>query len=168
MINEKAASTPAPQGSEVKVPTVSPGQVNDPALDRKFSAKMKSKIEDAKEHMSIADRLTRRAKTQTIFVPFSDDLGEFEIELRLPTAAEQDRMVELDHLMKEGVNDEEKIKAATEEIYKTMAALAVDPALDYVFFKSGSFLGSDLGIMIKAVMQADQDRLKATVNFRKK
>lgn len=146
----------------------SPGQVDDPSLTQKLTAKVKAGIEDIKTNLSVAERLTRRAKKETVIIEFEDEIGKFGIEMRLPTAAEQDRMVELDKLMKAGDPSPELVEQATDEIYKTMSSLAIDPSLDYQFFKGGNFLGSDLGILIKSVMQADQDRIKQSANFRKK
>lgn len=145
-----------------------PGQKENPELSAKLQQKAQEKAEIQAEGLSIAQRLTRRAKSETIKIPFKDDLGEFFIEVRLPTSAEMDELLNFEKAVgaAQASKDPEAQAEAGAKLYKMLADLAVDPSLDEEFFKGGGFLASDLSQIIKEIFLEEEKRIKKVSSFR--
>lgn len=148
----------------------SPGQVEDPSLSQRFEEKHTEIMQSKADQMTVAERLTRRALTDTIRVPFSDDLGEFEIEIRMPPSRELDKFLELQKDIQNavGAGDQEKADTLTAALYSQMEGLTTDPSLTAEYFKDGDFLASDFGQIIKEIMMEEKERTVAASSFRQK
>lgn len=158
-----------PTGTDTPLPA-SPGQVFDPSLDGKVAAKHTEILESDAAHLSVAQRLTRRALKDTITIPLTDDLGEFEIEVRIPLTSELDKILGSQAAISTSVTagDQEATKAAQDQLFRALAEICVDPSLDYEFWKSGAFSVTDMGQILKEVAQEVNARAESTKSFRKK
>lgn len=144
-----------------------PGQIDNPDLSAKLQAKAQEKAQAQADGLTIAQRLTRRSRTETIFIPFTDDLGEFFVEVRLPTSAELDGLMQFEKTISAKKDDPGAVDAASELLYQQLADLTTDPSLDKEFFRSGGFLASDLSQIIKEIMLEEEKRITRVSSFRK-
>lgn len=161
--------TPSPEIENKALKTEGTGQIDKPELQARADNKVIQEAEQAAENLSIAQRLTRRAKQETIIIPFQDDIGTFDIEVRLPTAAEMDYINEIqERIAKAG---KENNRAAADEasllLYQKMEEITIDPSLTVEFFKSGNFISSDFGQIIKEILLEEQRRVSSIASFRK-
>lgn len=167
MSDTGAQGQPGPTG------TPGNGQIEDPELSARLAARTAQAALNTAQNLSTAQRLSRRAKHETLKIPFEDDLGTFEIEIRIPTSAELDELMKLQKkvgeagksLSPEGPAEVDRI---SEELYKKMEDLCTDPSLTAEFFKSGDFLGSDFGQIIKEIFIEEERRISNISSFRKK
>jgi hypothetical protein len=147
----------------------SPCQVENPDLNARFQARYGQILEAQADQLTVAQRLTRRALRDTIKIPFTDDLGTFEVEIRVPMSGELDQLMALRAEINgaEEAGDALRIEVASLELFSHMAALTTDPSMDLAFFQSGAFLGSDFGQIIKEILLEEQDRVTKAGSFRK-
>ena len=106
--------------------------------------------EDRARSLSIKERLKRRLISGYIDVPFNDDLGEFNIKLRLPSPAQRKRFIELTIETEKAIegNDEDELVALDGEMCEIIGSLCMDFDADYI--KSGEGFGVDI---IQKLMQ---------------
>lgn len=164
MTETGAQGQPGPTG------TPGNGQIEDPELNARLAARTAQNAQDRAEGLTTAQRLSRRAKSQTLNIPFEDDLGTFDLEIRIPTSAELDELMGLQKKVGEAskAQDPVEVDRISEELYKKMADLCTDPSLTAEFFKGGDFLGSDFGQIIKEIFIEEERRISNVSSFRKK
>lgn len=105
----------APENGQEIGPERSPGQIDNPEISARFQAKQAEKAAAQAESLSIAQRLSRRGQTETVKIPFNDDLGEFIVEVRLPTTAEMNELMKFDKMVTASKGNNEEIDAATDK-----------------------------------------------------
>lgn len=121
------------------------------------------RVEDL-EVLSVAQRLMRRAHSDTFFVPLDDGL---EIEVYVPTDSEVIELVKLQaDVFRVGTEMQAKgtdiasITSGFDVIADSYARLSillgklcVDPSLDCEFFVSGCISAADKGEIIKSILE---------------
>jgi len=129
-----------------------------------ISARVQEKTIESSEMQTLAQRLMRRAHSDTFFVPLDEGL---EIEVYIPTDSEVIELVKLQaDVFRVGTEMQAKgsdISAITTGVdviadsYARLAVLlgklCVDPSLDYEFFVSGCISASDKGEIIKSILE---------------
>ena len=113
--------------------------------------------------LTIADRLTRRAKAQTVELAMSDEDGEFKIIMRQPTRAEMEEM----QRMQELITQEDTYDEANDTLCGTLSDLCLDDSLDYEFWQNGNYSMSDLMDVVNKLFESIAVRVKAAQSFRK-
>ena len=117
---------------------------------------------DAAVAMSVADRLTRRAKVQTVQISLEDDLGEFIIEMQQPMRREMD---ELQKLQTQIQNEKTQVKA-NKSLCQILGKLSIDDSLDYEFWMTGAYNMNDLISIIQKLFESLVEQVKAAQSFR--
>jgi hypothetical protein len=123
----------------------------------------------------------RRLQSNTVKIPFKDDLGEFSIEARLLSPSEQtiigDHRIKLlmlrDELaksptdIKELQKMEKRSAELIEGLYKLVADVCVDKSLDFNYWKAGKGFNIDVSMqIINDVLIASQRTEADTAKFR--
>jgi hypothetical protein len=146
-------------------------QTDDQNLSRRMRNTINSKRKQEIADLSIAERLTLRAKELTIIIPFeSKSAGIINVEVRLPTLQEYDRISTFKPRFDEAIatGDTEAIRKINDEMYALMASICVDESLNEEFFRSGVMASNDFTQIIKeAVMEHDR-RNEDSRSFRDK
>lgn len=133
------------------------------------------------EVLSIRERLERRLKTRTIKVQFSDDLGDFDVEIRLMSPEEQRNLMKLYSDLSGYLKVQSPQKDSTEEaqklldrgtellnqIYELAGYLCVDKELDANYWKQGSGFNIDVPLqIIRAAISESQKVEEQARKFR--
>lgn len=123
-------------------------------------------------NLSVKERLMRSVKSNTVDVPFNDDLGGFTVKCRVPTWSEQEQLGRLKDLL-ENLKDplNPKYDESKECFFRLFAypnGICLDASLDMTFFKNGCF-GMDFPLkLITSVVNATHKSLTDVGSFRKK
>jgi hypothetical protein len=148
----------------------SPGQVDDPGLSVSFKERHQEILKADVTALTTAQRLTRRALKDVLKIPFEDDLGEFFIEVRMPTQAELDKIMktqaELNKANKAEGGDATRALELTKDLQELVADLCQDESITPEFFQSGDFQVCDFGQIIKEVMLETEKRAVDSRSFR--
>jgi hypothetical protein len=138
---------------------------------------------DLAAQMSVRERLMRRLKSNTVKIPFQDDLGEFNVEARLLSPDEQktigDYRIQLlkfrEELQKAPTDIKELIKLEkrgaelVQSIYELVADICIDKTLDFQYWKDGKGFNIDVPMrIINDVLIASQRTEADTAKFRPK
>jgi len=136
---------------------------DDPKIaGRKHERQVKQAVETA-AGLTIAERLTRRAKAQTTELALNDEGGEFIISMRQPTRAEMEELQRTrDELKTEGTQDE-----ANKRLSTMLGDLCTDTSLDYEFWMDGNYGMTDLIDIVDKLFESIVERVKAAQSFRK-
>lgn len=130
--------------------------------DRKQDRQEKKAAETA-AGLTIAERLTRRAKVQTVRLEMQDEDGDFAIVMQQPTRAEMDNLQKMQiAIQEEGTQDE-----ANEQLCTMLAHLCVAPSLDYAFWMTGNYSMTDLIAIVQKLFESLVVQVKAAQSFRK-
>ena len=135
---------------------------DDPKIaERKRGRQVKQAAENA-AGLTIAERLTRRAKEQTVELTLEDEGGEFGIEMRQPTRAEMETLQKTrDALKDEGTQNE-----ANKHLCTMLEDLCLDDSLDYQFWMAGDYDMIDLIDIVDRLFESLVVRVKAAQTFR--
>ena len=146
------------------------GQIDDPNLSLHIGEVMNRLKTENAENLTVAERLTLRAGNQRISIPFDDQEPSFSIEFRVPVTSEFDRFLQLKQelLVSAKKGSKKGQESATDELYRLLAGLSVDPSLDYEFFKSGLFVVSDFLYIVESLEDETLRRVGQAQSFRKK
>jgi hypothetical protein len=109
---------------------------------------------------TIADRLTNRAKTQTVDVSMQDDAGEFTIPMQVPSLGVTYDLTQFEEMMQD--------QKGRERMAALMTDLSVDPSMDYDFWLNGTIGLLDLRLLISGLTSASLERMNEAKSFRKK
>ena len=137
---------------------------DDPKIaERKRGRQVKQVAENA-AGLTIADRLTRRAKAQTVELSLKDEGGDFSISMRQPTRAEMEYLQKTrDEMTVESKQDE-----ANERLSTKLGDLCIDDSLDYDFWMAGNYDMIDLMDLVDKLFESLVERVKAAQSFRNK
>lgn len=135
---------------------------DDPAIDKRRKERLEKQAAQNAKGMTVADRLTRRAKQQITKVTLSDDLGEFIIELRQPTRKELDELLKFQR----EIQDPNKTEEASKELYGMLGKLCCDKSLDEQYWREGEYSLSDLMELINKLFEGFIERFKEVQSFR--
>ena len=139
------------------------GTQRDPEIAQRRNAVQVKKAVETAAGLTIAERLTRRAKAQTVELTLEDEGGAFGIEMRQPTRAEMDDLQKLQvAIQEEGSQDE-----ANERLCKMLEDLCLDESLDYRFWMAGDYDMIDMIDIINKLFESLVVRVKAAQTFRK-
>jgi hypothetical protein len=135
---------------------------DDPKIaERKRGRQVKKAAEDA-AGLTIAERLTRRAKAQTVELTLEDEGGEFGIEMRQPTRAEMDDLQKMRAaIQEEGTQDE-----ANERLCMILDDLCIDSSLDFEFWIAGNYDMIDMIDIVNKLFESLVVRVKEAQTFR--
>jgi hypothetical protein len=135
---------------------------DDPKIaERRRGRKVKQAAEDA-AGLTIAERLTRRSKAQTVELTLDDEGGEFGIEMRQPTRAEMDDLQK----MRAAIQEEGSQDEANERLCRTLEDLCLDESLDYQFWMAGDYDMIDMIDIVNKLFESLVVRVKAAQTFR--
>jgi hypothetical protein len=133
------------------------------------------------EGLSVRDRLMRRLQSNTVKIPFTDDLGQFEIEARLLSPDEQKTVggyrVQLLNFteelrnaptdLKEVIKLEKRGTELVQSIYRLVAEICVDKSLDLTYWRDGRGFNIDVPMrIINDVLIASQRTEADVAKFR--
>lgn len=138
---------------------------------------------DLATQLTVRDRLMRRLKSNTIQVPFKDDVGEFNIEVRMLSPEEQVEFLKyrrqlfqirremdnppttIDGIKELGERSDEVLKA----LYGMVAEICVDKRLDLEYWRSGRGFNADVPFaLLNGSLSFTRQSEVDTVNFRRK
>jgi hypothetical protein len=108
------------------------------SISQKRRQKKAEKAAEDAAGLTIAERLTRRAKEQTVSLKLSDHEGDFWITMRQPTRAEMD----------------------------ALQKLCLDGSLDYGFWMTGNYSMSDLIEIVQKLFESLVAQVNAAQSFR--
>lgn len=129
--------------------------------ERRQNRLMTKAAEDA-AGLTIAERLTRRAKAQTAELPMQDEDGDFSIIMRQPTRAEMEELQRL-HA---GIQDEAAQDGANERMCEVLGDLCIDDSLDMAFWQDGDYSMIDLFAVVQKLFEVLVEQVKAAQSFR--
>ncbi len=135
---------------------------DDLELTKRRKERLAKQTEENIAGLSIADRLTRRAKQQTTKVMLSDDMGEFIIELRLPTRKELDELLKFQR----EIQDPEKTEEASQHLYRMLGSLCCDESLNEQYWAQGEYNMGDLLDIINKLFSGFVERFQEVQKFR--
>ena len=136
--------------------------VEDPEIAKRKGKRIAKKAAEDAAGLTIADRLTRRAKAQTVSLDLKDDDGEFSIVMRQPTRAEMDELNRLQEAIKEESTQDE----ANDRLCIMLDQLCIDGSLDYQFWMDGNYSMGDLIAIVQKLFESLVERVKAAQSFR--
>ena len=131
---------------------------DDPEIGQRKTAR---KVKEAKEvsvGLTIADRLTNRAKEEVTNIPMHDQKGDFTIPMYLPTWGATCDLTQIETMMVD--------TKGRERMASLMAELSADPSLDYAFWLSGTIGIVDMRLIIEGLTTATTDRVREVKSFR--
>lgn len=137
-------------------------KINDQELTKRRDDHIAKDQADAVVAMSIADRLTRRAKAQTVDLSLSDVVGDFIITLRQPTRKEMDELQEL----QKDIQDKNMQLEANRTLCEMLDSLCIDDSLNYDFWMAGNYSVTDLIIIIQKLFESLVEQVKTAQSFR--
>ncbi len=135
---------------------------DDTAIAERRKERLAKQAADNVASMSIAERLTRRAKQQTTKVTMTDDLGEFIIELRQPTRKELDELLKF----QKDIQNPEKETEASEKLYAMLGSLCCDDSLNAEYWAQGNYSLNDLMDIINKLFSRFVERFHEVQKFR--
>ena len=135
---------------------------DDPEIGKRKTARKIKEAAETAAGLTIADRLTRRARTQTVELPYKDEDGEFSIVLRTPTRKELDMLLVIQtNLQKVDTQD-----AAGEKLCYMLDDLAIDSSLNYAYWKEGDYSMDDFIQIFAKIYTAIADQVQEVQTFR--
>lgn len=135
----------------------------DPELTERKEQRIVTEQVGAAVAMSVADRLTRRAKAQTVDLTLSDGVGDFIITMRQPTRREMDDLQKLQNDIQD-VNTQDE---ANKSLCGMLDSLCIDDSLNYDFWMSGNYSMNDLITLVQKLFESLVKQVKSAQSFRK-
>ena len=136
---------------------------NDPGIAKRRKTRQVKKAAETAAGFTIAERLTRRAKEQTVSLELSDHEGDFEIVMRQPTRAEMEELQKL----QVAIQDEAAQDDANDRLCYMLEALCIDDSLDYTFWMEGDYSMADMIEIVQKLFESLVERVRAAQSFRK-
>lgn len=140
------------------------GTPDDPDIQKRKTNRLQKQAMENAKGATIADRLTRHAATQMVNLTFTDNEGDFIIELRSPTRKELDKLLKLQNALQ----DTEKQEKSSIELYTLLDDLCQDPSLDFDFWNEGNYSMEDFIQVFTKLFQEYTDQVEEVENFRQK
>jgi len=137
---------------------------DDTGIAERRRARHVKKAADDAAGLTIAERLTRRARAQTVKLAREDEGGEFIIEMRRPMRAEMEELQKMQlAIQKEDTQDE-----ANERLCAVLGDLCLDESLTTSFWLEGNYSMSDLIEIVQKLFESLVEQVKAAQSFRNK
>jgi len=137
---------------------------DDPGIaERRRGRQVKQAAENA-VGLTIAERLTRRAKAKTVELPMNDEDGDFAIVMQQPTRVEMDDL----RVMQIAIQNESTQDAANDQLCVILESLCIDDSLDYEFWMAGNYDMIDLIDIVNKLFESLTTRVKEAQTFRNK
>lgn len=130
----------------------------DPALNKRRKARKDTEAKETAADLSIAERLTRASKTDSIIVHMNDEDGEFEIELREPLISER---VLVQRMLSGFGGQSEAQEQAEADLAELLATHSIDPSLDTAFWLRAEFTPTRLQNILMTLLGLSEDRIRA-------
>jgi len=108
---------------------------DDGGITERKQKRMETTVAETAAGLTIAERLTRRAKERTVSLELSDHEGDFEITMRQPTRAEMDGLQK----MQIAIQNESTQDEANDRLCVSLGDLCLDESLDYEFWMAGNY-----------------------------
>lgn len=141
---------------------MSPTYEDSPGIEERRQNRQAKEAEEQAIGLTIAERLTRRAKAQTVELVMQDEDGDFAITMRQPTRAEMEDMQKMQELiMQESTQDE-----ANDQLCATLSDLCIDDSLNYEFWRGGNYSMNDLMDIVNKLFESIVVRVKEARSFR--
>jgi len=137
-------------------------KVEDPKINERKKIRTSKKEVSVAVDMTIADRLTRRARQQTIRINMSDNLGDFDIEIQQPTRQQLDDLLkfQLD------IQNPDKQVEANKKLYAILGTICIDESLDSDYWEAGDYSVNDLIDIIDRLFETFLQRFRDVQSFR--
>lgn len=137
---------------------------DDPKIAERRRGRQAKQAAETVAGLTIAERLTRRAKAQTVDIGFSDDEGVFTLVMRQPTRAEMDDLQKMQIAIQvEGTQD-----AANESLCFMLGDLCIDDSLSPEYWMEGNYSMTDLIDIVNKLFESLVERVKSAQTFRNK
>ena len=161
--------------------------MNKEKLEKLASEGNKEAQMELAESLSVRDRLLRRLEKNTVFVPFTDDLGEFLIEIKLLNPKELDAVGKMyGKLVRHQIKAKQlgigKAKENTEkqdtliaegnaimgELYGWVQQICVDQSLTKEYWEEGVSFTIDVPLALLRIAMAESQKAATDIrSFRK-
>jgi len=107
---------------------------------------------DRSRALTTKERLKRRLVRGYIDIPFDDDLGSFNVKMRLPSPSQRRQFIQLTVESEKALteNDEETLRRLDAEMMDMIGDLCMDFDADYI--KSGENFGIDVIFKLMSVI----------------
>lgn len=135
---------------------------DDPNIAKRRQGRQVKQAAENAAGLTIAERLTRRAKAQTVELMLEDEGGEFGIEMRQPTRAEMDDLQK----MRAAIQEEGSQDEANDRLCRTLEDLCLDESLDYQFWMAGNYDMIDMIDIVNKLFESLVVRVKSAQSFR--
>lgn len=133
---------------------------DDPDIaERRRGRQVKQAAEDA-AGLTIAERLTRRAKAQNITITIPDDAGDLLIDMQIPTWKDVCELTQMEAMM-ETLEGQARIAEILGDLCQT-------DGLDNEFWKSGQIGLIDMRLVIEGLTTESAQRVNQVRSFRSK
>ncbi len=139
-----------------------PEYPTNPDIERRRSERLAKDAAAHAEGLTVAERLTRRAKEQIVELKLTDEGGEFIICMRQPTRAEMESL----QSTQEAIKNDSTYDEANDELCTMLAHLCTDESLTYEFWHEGAYSMADLIEIITKLFASLVGRVKAAQSFR--
>lgn len=135
---------------------------DDAELNERRRKRLADKAEADAAAMTVAERLTRRAKSKTVALTLSDLEGDFIINMRQPTRAELDRLLKYQTAIQKPDEQED----ANKKMCFMIGDLCTDDSLNAEFWESGDYAIDDLVTIIQKLFENFVTIIKEAESFR--
>lgn len=135
---------------------------SDPGIAKRVSDRHNQEQVDVAVGLSVAERLTRRAKSKTIELTLSDSEGDFVIKLHNPTRKELDKLLKYQTAIQ---NPDEQV-AANEHLCGMLGKLCIDDSLNSVYWLNADYDLDDLVVLIQKLFENFVKIIKEAESFR--
>lgn len=135
---------------------------DDPVLASRRQKRLADEAAGNAVALTVAERLTRRAKNKTIDLPLTDEDGDYNIEMRSPTRKCLDKLLAYQTAIKK---PEEQV-VANEKICRALDYLCIDESLNYDYWINGDYDVNDLVLIIQKLFENFANIIKEAESFR--
>lgn len=131
-------------------------------ISRRHQERQAKKAAENAAGLTIAERLTRRAKAIVVELRMYDEDGDFSIVMRQPTRAEMEELQRI----QAGIQDETAQDDANERMCEVLGDLCLDDSLDTEFWRDGNYSMIDLFAVVQKLFEVLVEQVKSAQTFR--
>lgn len=135
---------------------------DDQTLTERRNKRLSEKAADDAAALTVAERLTRRAKSKTVNLTLSDADGDFVIDMRQPTRKELDELLKYQTAIQKPDEQED----ANEKMCLMIGDLCTDESLNAEFWGGGDYAIDDLVTIIQKLFEGFVKVVKEAESFR--
>lgn len=137
-------------------------KIQDPELVKRVADRKEQEAAETAAGLTVAERLTRRAKNKTIDLPLSDEDGDYIIAMRQPTRRELDELLQY----QEAIQKPAEHDAANKGMCDMLADLCIDSSLNSEYWMRGDYNIDDLVLIVQKLFEHFANVIKEAGFFR--